>query len=504
MCLRFDDKTKISMAPPGLRLKYDVWSGVPKSPWEKHEELKGTDSFRSILPLIRVANVFGLVPLSATNGSFRFAWLSFRTAYAAVVLLMLASFVVVRILSVFVATERQDDWVRLFTSTAFYSLAALGALLLYNLSRKLPEVCARWSQLESRLAVKGSARVVVVVILAVVLVSATGETVASMFFSLSGNCTGDFWVFLRCYVKSGHEYEIDLLGYSDAMGLVILFINKYATFIWNFIDIFVSCVALILLRHIRLYNARVEDGYLRWTGKDWRNTREDHLNLLRLVNSINEVFGPIILQSYVTNLLFTTVQLYLGIRPRSDKDITTRLYLTWSFLHLLGRLLLVSLSCTAVYEASKKSMICILNVPVDNYNVDVWRLQHQVQEQEIGLTGYGFFLVNKSFILAVSVFRPFSFYSNHEETRSSAVLSRCRGDKGSLSGRVSSWLRLFVPAVGKIRRRGLFVVEVKVVEFPGQPIWRPLMVKPAALWYLPATNSMTISPLSGNGTIPET
>ncbi|XP_064117558.1 gustatory receptor for sugar taste 64e-like [Macrobrachium nipponense] len=344
-------RLNIHMARPGLHLKYDVWSEVPKSPWDKHEELEGTDSFRSILPVIRVANVFGLVPLSAANGCFRFAWLSFRTAYAAVVLLMLASFVVVRILSVFVANERQEDWVRLFTSTAFYSLAAVGALLLCNLARKVPEVCDS---------------------------------------------------FLRCYIKSGHEYEIDLLGYSDAMGLIILFINKYATFIWNFIDIFVSCVALILLRHIRLYNARVEEGYLRWTGKDWRTTREDHLSLIRLVNLINEVFGPIILQSYVTNLLFTTVQLYLGIRPRSDKDITTRLYLTWSFLHLLGRLLLVSLSCTAVYEASKKSMICILNVPVDNYSVDVWRLQHQVQEQEIGLTGYGFFLVNKSFILATT------------------------------------------------------------------------------------------------------
>ncbi|KAG7158378.1 Gustatory receptor for sugar taste 64f-like, partial [Homarus americanus] len=108
---------------------------------------------------------------------------------------------------------------------------------------------------------------------------------------------------------------------------------------------------------------------------------------LQLLRVMDKALGPLVLQSYVTNLFFILVQLYLGLRPSRREDVVARLYLTWSFLHLVARLLLVSFTCSAIHETSKYSLVQLLNIPTERYSVEVWRLQQQVQEQEVGLSG---------------------------------------------------------------------------------------------------------------------
>ncbi|KAK4314550.1 hypothetical protein Pmani_014161 [Petrolisthes manimaculis] len=203
-------------------------------------------------------------------------------------------------------------------------------------------------------------------------------------------------------MREVHQYEVSLLGYSECLGLVILIINKYATFVWNFVDILIASVAIVLHSHITCFNANIHSGWRWWSDGEWQEARQNHLSLLLLVKDVNEALGPLVLQSYVTNLFFTLVQLYLGLRPTQTQEVAVaRVYLTWSFLHLLGRLLLVSFTCSGVHDASRRGLVDVLSLPTHRLCVEAWRLHHQLETQEVGLTGFGFFLINKSFILAV-------------------------------------------------------------------------------------------------------
>ncbi|KAK3859780.1 hypothetical protein Pcinc_034128 [Petrolisthes cinctipes] len=294
--------------------KLQAWKDV-ENPRDTRKVL--SDSERSLFPVVRLANVFGLLPVRRKDG----------------------------------VVSSRSDWLVVLTATVFYTLGAIGAVLLLRLARRLP----------------------------------------GLLISL-----------LECYMKEVHEDEVSLLGYSECLGLVILVINKYATFIWNFVDVLIVSVAIVLNSHITTFNANIHNGWRWWGSGEWQEARENHLSILLLVKEVNNALGPLVLQSYVTNLFFILVQLYLGLRPTQTQEVAVaRVYLTWSFLHLLGRLLLVSFTCSGVHDASRQGLVHVLSLPTNRLCVEAWRLHHQMETQEVGLSGFGFFLVNKSFILAV-------------------------------------------------------------------------------------------------------
>ncbi|XP_037783585.1 gustatory receptor for sugar taste 64b-like isoform X2 [Penaeus monodon] len=134
----------------------------------------------------------------------------------------------------------------------------------------------------------------------------------------------------------------------------------------------------------------------------WRGIRRDHLALLSLVQALNASLGPLVLQSYLTNIFFTLVQLYFRLSQENELSLISKMYLAWSFLHLLGRLAIVSFTCARVHEESYRGISCVLDIPENRYGLEVWRLEHQLRNEVVGLSGCGFFLVNKSFILATT------------------------------------------------------------------------------------------------------
>ncbi|XP_076045975.1 gustatory receptor for sugar taste 64e-like [Oratosquilla oratoria] len=293
----------------------------------------------------------------------------------------------------------------MFTHSTFYSLNAVGTLLFIWVAHALPEVLKGWQQMEYELGhlyPPTSAFRSVVVLTSVVMVSAVGETVTSMFYNVSLNSTSEFWEYLECYLRAGHQYEVNLLGYSNGLGLFTLVVNKYATFFWNFIDVFISVVAIILKTQFNDFNKFMDEGRGRiWTNANWRSAREGHLTLQQVVLSVDQTISPAVLHSYVTNLFFILVQLYFGLKFSSQEDVIPRVYLVWSFLHLVGRFMMVSLTCSALNEQSKKSVHHLLEVPSESYSMEVWRFGKQMAAMDVGLSGWGFFLVNKNFVLGI-------------------------------------------------------------------------------------------------------
>lgn len=51
----------------------------------------------------------------------------------------------------------------------------------------------------------------------------------------------------------------------------------------------------------------------------------------------------------------------------NELSLISKMYLAWSFLHLLGRLAIVSFTCARVHEESYRGISCVLDIPENRY-----------------------------------------------------------------------------------------------------------------------------------------
>ncbi|KAF2367404.1 Gustatory receptor, partial [Trinorchestia longiramus] len=300
------------------------------------------------------------------------------------------------------------DTVEVIQTCIFYCFGATGALLLLRASPVFVHLCDRWCRVEAGVGnQKLGRRWPFFLGLLLLALSALWETSASMIYRVQS--TPQFWSFLEIYIKESHIEVVHTIGYSKPLGILILMINKYATFIWNFVDLFVATIAYVLARHFKAFNQKLQrkcegTSSASWSCGEywWRGAREQHLHLQKLVEDADAVTGPLVLQSFVCNLFFMLVQLYNGLRPHHRISHIGCIYLVWSFLHLLCRLLFVSFTCASLHTETLKPTTLLLSLPTESVNTEVKRFMKQLLVRSVGMTGCGFFFVNKSFILATT------------------------------------------------------------------------------------------------------
>ncbi|XP_018012342.1 gustatory receptor for sugar taste 64e-like [Hyalella azteca] len=430
--------------------------GPPAGSQEVH------DCVACLRPLVMVARIFGVLPISFQGANMRFRWRSFLTAYALIVLIVLSAYVVFKLTTYFAhlcayngvcgvefnnETERtfnasQDgrsesiamkqnaagksekdepilngnwreklDMIGVVQNIIFYCFGATGAFLLLRAAPMFVSLCERWCEVEDGLASEAplGRRWPLFAGLSLLGLSAVGETAASMIDDEEH--LPSFWPFLETYITLGHPDIVEVLGYTRVLGIVMLIVNKYATFLWNFVDIFIANIAFVLTRHFKAFNKKLlkyTQGGGSVSGADvlgerwWRGAREQHLALQGLVEAADGVTGPLVLQSFVCNLFFMLMQLYNGLKPSISSTMVHRLYLAWSFVHLLCRLLFVSLTCASLHAQTLQPTALLLSLPAEKWNSEAERFLQQLQSRSVGLTGCGFFFVNKSFILATT------------------------------------------------------------------------------------------------------
>ncbi|KAA0191411.1 Gustatory receptor 2 [Hyalella azteca] len=379
--------------------------GPPAGSQEVH------DCVACLRPLVMVARIFGVLPISFQGANMRFRWRSFLTAYALIVLIVLSAYVVFKLTTYFAhlcayngvcGVEFNNETERTFNASQDGRSESIA--MKQNAAGKSekdePILNGNWRE---KLDMIGVVQNIIFYCF-----GATGAFLllraAPMFVSLCER-------FLETYITLGHPDIVEVLGYTRVLGIVMLIVNKYATFLWNFVDIFIANIAFVLTRHFKAFNKKLlkyTQGGGSVSGADvlgerwWRGAREQHLALQGLVEAADGVTGPLVLQSFVCNLFFMLMQLYNGLKPSISSTMVHRLYLAWSFVHLLCRLLFVSLTCASLHAQTLQPTALLLSLPAEKWNSEAERFLQQLQSRSVGLTGCGFFFVNKSFILATT------------------------------------------------------------------------------------------------------
>ncbi|KAL1378555.1 hypothetical protein pipiens_003954 [Culex pipiens pipiens] len=120
-------------------------------------------------------------------------------------------------------------------------------------------------------------------------------------------------------------------------------------------DLFITLISIGLLTRFEQFYQRIE--VLKGKPKPevfWAEVRGDYIKISSLVTYLDEILSPMILITCASDVFFITFQLYMAVRMKTT-SITT-IYYRFSLIFLIFRALLMLLTSSHVYVASRKPL----------------------------------------------------------------------------------------------------------------------------------------------------
>ncbi|KAG5891349.1 hypothetical protein JTB14_034415 [Gonioctena quinquepunctata] len=362
------------------------------------------DSFHeSIKFVIVMAQVFGVMPLhNISNGidDVTFKWRSIRVLYSlfnTAATFISAGFWIVKFS---VHGLIMDQTVQML----FYICNFLASLRLIKLAHDWSHFLREWSFVEMSMRgyVNESKTKKKFIILTAAFMGL--GAVEHLFFILNGvyqskECAGYSENPIKAYFEVSFQNYFTFIEYNFWIGVVIKFANTITTFTWIFTDLFITLISIAMTARFKQIVRRLKNNKVMHE-KFWREIRLDYQKLYHLWKSVEENLSFLVLVSYMLNIFFLCVQLYNSLSERSGIIETTYFFLSFGF--LVSRLLTVSMYAAWLNEEARTPLEFLYAVPTEHYCTEVCRFIEQICTTPIGITGSGFFLVTKNFLLQMA------------------------------------------------------------------------------------------------------
>ncbi|XP_049855446.1 gustatory receptor for sugar taste 64a-like [Schistocerca gregaria] len=291
------------------------------------------------------------------------------------------------------------------SGVAFYGAGFLTNAAFLQLATRWPQVSRRWREADAALADYGRPRglharlrLTAASLMCFALVEHVLANITNLVTSVTCSSGGFDW--LRRYCQRAYPQVFSLVAYDHGRCLVFWATNVIDTFAWNFMDLFVMLLSMVLAARFHQLNSRLHAlrGKM-LTQNEWRRLREDYDTLCQLTRDVDSSVCNIVLLSCANNLYFICLQLFNSLKPMRHWGAV---YFYVSFAVLFGRTIAVLFLAARVNDQSKGPLPVLFQVPSDSYCVEVERLMDQVIWDEVAFTGLKFFSITRKLILTVA------------------------------------------------------------------------------------------------------
>ncbi|KAL0849846.1 hypothetical protein ABMA28_011784 [Loxostege sticticalis] len=221
--------------------------------------------------------------------------------------------------------------------------------------------------------------------------------------------------FLERYILNSHAFLITPNTYSLWSAILIFFVSKIATILWNFQDLIIILISMGLTSRYHRLNSfvnlcvknektnrdktSVTEKYVRT--HQWRRIREAYVRQAALVRMVDANIGALVLLSNVNNFYFICLQLFLGL-TKSQGSLVSYLYYFISLGWLLFRACSVVLAAADVHIHSRRALEYLQTCPGTGFNIEIMRLNNQLSHDFVALSGMGFFSLSRQTLLEVA------------------------------------------------------------------------------------------------------
>lgn len=182
-----------------------------------------------------------------------------------------------------------------------------------------------------------------------------------------------------------------------------LFEWHFSFFAWNFIDVYLIIISILLTEKFACINRKLSKNHRIKSSHFWNEMWCAYKVSVDLVERTNKLNGGTILISFFSNLYFICVQL-LGCF-KSESSLLDGIYLWFSLIFLIGRTLAVCWFASQINDESKKPLQILRSIHSDYFDVTMKRFTEQLVSGKVALTGMNFFYLTRKLILSVSHLR---------------------------------------------------------------------------------------------------
>ncbi|XP_069678711.1 gustatory receptor for sugar taste 64f-like [Periplaneta americana] len=394
--------TSLALLRSELKATYGLTARVQPldlQDWQKN-------SMRQIMrPMLLVAQCFALCPVQGVTSSnvhdLRFSWRSARVVYSLVAALCMLVFVVLS----FIFYLRGHFNFETSGSLVFYLLGFLCCVVFLRLAGRWPQLEKVWQQVEQEqisYRCPQHLHLKIKLTMTATLIVALLEHLLAKYTVLSevAACSRSYADTIRRYYLQDYQHVFLFVRFSFPVAVLSEIINIFASFYWNFIDLFVAIVSIALSSRFSMLNKHLASasGKLR-PELFWKAAREDYNRLSGLTKLLDSCVSGMVLLSFATNMIFICQQLYNTLRR--SVSTTKLIYFFVSFGYMLFRTMLVSICAADIYEESRAARTFLYSVPSESYKLEVHRFLVQISTDTVALTGLRFFTVTRTLLLTL-------------------------------------------------------------------------------------------------------
>ncbi|XP_012159838.2 gustatory receptor 5a for trehalose-like [Ceratitis capitata] len=362
----------------------------------------------SVGPVLVIAQWFGLMPvrgiLAVNAKSLKFSWVSFRTCYSVVYVILTSIDTGLTMNMVF----RGAMEVKNISPLVFHVNALLVAICFLRLAVKWPQLMLKWQRVERQLpphqmwrdreALALRVHKVTFVLITLALTEHLLSVVSGIHFAIHCSPNSDP---IKSFFIAVSPHTFLIFNYSTWLAWCGKLLNVLNTFGWSYMDVFLMIIGLGLSSLF----GQVQNSLNRVKGKTmpeayWTRTRLQYRLICDLIEQVDGVVSGMIMLSFANNLFFVCIQLLKSINKMPSISHFVYFYASLSF--LLGRTLAVSLYLSEVNDRSREPLLVIKHVPREGYCAEIERFGHEVAVDKVALTGMQFFNITRGLVLAVA------------------------------------------------------------------------------------------------------
>ncbi|XP_045503452.1 gustatory receptor for sugar taste 64a-like [Colias croceus] len=310
----------------------------------------------------------------------------------------------------------KDSVISRLSGSIFYGNALLSMLISWKIISNWEELALFWKRterIELNILPDKRIRARIIFISSYVGICAFVEHALSMMSGTGLDCPpGEYF---ERYILSSHGFILQRSEYSLWIAIPIFILSKLATIFWNFQDLIIILISVglaskynrlnlfvhrfVLFEKKMKYHNRVVSLPLRI--KIWRNLRQAYVQQSELVRKVDQSLGGLILLSNLNNLYFICLQLFLGISGSKGTAINI-IYYYFSLAWLLYRASGVVLAAADINIHSKRALPHLYSSVSGAYNIEIKRLKTQLENDDVALSGLGFFYLYRQKLLEVA------------------------------------------------------------------------------------------------------
>lgn len=387
---------------------HEDYNSLKSRPFSIHLNLFNA-SFRDCMRLTLITvQLMGLLPVYATrNGGWQFRVLSVKCVYSILIGLSILGISGLSLLK----SLRDDLEFDKIVTFIYYFIDFVVVVQFLVLAWQWDNIMTAWAEFEKtldqneqllgrRISLKVTFDVIIISVTLMTLVVEILAVIAGI--EKGAECTGVQGDMKR-YFRQQFPQLFTITEYVLWKGIIVQCIQFICTFIRMFLDVFLILVSIGMCRLIERLNLQhhIPRNERVMTESFWVRYKEHYLKFMQFVAYVDKRIGHLIILCFLSDLYLICVRILNSLK--SLDTFRHALYFWYALIFLILRLIFVCYFAANLHKEAKRPLNLLCNVPASRWCVEAQRFQDLVTQNDVCLTGMGYFKLRRSLLLSVRI-----------------------------------------------------------------------------------------------------